>query len=195
MIVVSQIQPPHSLLVVDASLNNRGFEYGLSDGIVSALQSKGMALTHNAALKPQTLLEFIRVFQVYTAFSALLLVTHGSAWRASTGAHLLICGEVYPWAFATALDLSIQDKLACLAICHGLNPGAGDSLIRGSNQALMLVGPDDILTVAEANAFFPPFLAALLRQEGVAWPAEFVEESVNEQNHYANNKMGVRVYV
>jgi hypothetical protein len=168
----------------------------MTDTVFFELQKRNVTLQTTKPLKPKTLSEFISIFNTHSSFSSLLLVTHGSPWiDEDKGAYLSICGENYPWAFTAHMELHIEDKLIALAICHGLNPTSGDSLIKSQNQALMVVGPNDVLFKHEVLGFFPPFFGDLFAQGHCDWQKEFVQRKLGDHNSKSGDKMILRSFV
>ena len=196
MLVNTSVAPPHSLLVVDATLDAKGFEYSMTDSVVALLLSKAVTLRTPNPLKPRSLSAFLSVIPANAGFSSLLLVAHGTPWaNDDVGAYVRICGELVPWAFLGSADLKTEDRLVTLAICHGLNASSGEALIRTQNQALMVVGPTNVLTRSEVTAFIPAFYASMFAQGHCSWCPGFVQDTLAEHNHKAAGKMALRSYV
>jgi len=178
--------------IIDASLDEKGFEYDTTDATYEKLTASGVQI-EGSPHYPKTTGEFFDALNGPGEFNTLLLVAHGEVTAGDNNGEAvrvktadLIC----PWLLLAQADAELQDKLVLLAVCGGLCDDTIWTFIRGNQLALFLVGSTEKVTGAEVEAFVPPFLAELkaVATSGGSFNPEQVRQALEKCNPAANNK-------
>jgi hypothetical protein len=186
MIVRATVAGPLKILVLDATCNKKGFEHDLSRRVHAALQAGGIGVSGPPvfARGPGEIEDALQA-----DFSLLLYVAHGGARRGKDSATVQAGEFDTNWYYLQHLKLNLKDKMVCLCVCHGSNADSLETILRGEQLALIMVGPRALLDANEAEAFFPDFLKRLHEMSPGDIDPNVVRAVLDETNGLAGGKM------
>ena len=176
-----------SLLVVDATQNQKGFEYAMSKDIFSALQSAHVPLAYPQLLRPASLGDVVR--ELSREFTALLYIAHGRGSRDNDAALIQAGDSITSWYMLKETGINFNDRFVSLCVCEGYCEDMVEAVVKSHVFANTVVGSQKTLLASEARAFFPAFYKSLLGLTEAVIDPDIIREKVQENNHLAADKM------
>jgi hypothetical protein len=187
MAIEGTLAGPLRVLIVDASLDDQGFEYSTSKYIFNELVSRGVMV--NPVVRPKHFRDISSAINS-TEFTALIYVAHGNPaglFRAGT----VQMGDAndMAWQLFGESGVLLTDKLVVFVVCDSDSPDMRDSVLEGSALAYAAVASEGRLSRQEAEAFVPAFFDALNKvSHATIDPLEIVRITA-EHGALANWKM------
>ncbi|MSQ40535.1 MAG: hypothetical protein EXR55_02515 [Dehalococcoidia bacterium] len=145
-----------TLLVVDGSGNQLGWEHQFTDRVFSTMRRRGLFLKEEALTRVNSPEELTPYLQPEDAFNCILLFAHGANPKDAPGTPLAAYWSwlmAYPWR---------TQKLFAVCTWEGDDPQTTKEVLEAPNSfAPLALAPLSPLSVREAGLYFLKFFAEL----------------------------------